>query len=74
MENQPCRNRVPTNEQFKHAQTRTIDNDKLNNLLARLETLEKEVVNVENVPKNEHIFANRPNLCKPKNPDGVDEE
>jgi len=74
MENQLCRNIVLTTEQMKHAQTRTIDNDKLNNLLARLETLEKEVVNAENSPKNEHIFPNRPNLCKTKNPNGLDEE
>jgi hypothetical protein len=73
MENQPCRNRVPTNEQFKHAQTRTIDNDKLKNLLARLEIVETELRNAENVPKNEHIFPDRPNLCRPKNPNGLEE-
>jgi len=69
-----CVYKTLTTEQVKtHSETRQIDNDKLNNLLARLETLEKEVVNAENSPKNEHIFPNRPNLCKTKNPNGLDE-
>jgi hypothetical protein len=70
-----CVYKTLTTEQLKtHSETRQIDNDKLNNLLARLETLEKEVVNAENSPKNDHIFPNRPNLCKTKNPNGLDEE
>jgi len=70
-----CVYKTFTTEQVKtHTETRQIDNDKLNNLLARLEIVETELRNAENVPKNEHIFPNRPNLCKPKNPDGLDEE
>jgi hypothetical protein len=54
MENQLCRNKVPTNEQIKHSQTRAIDpNTKL---------------------KNDHVIPNRPNFCKPKNLNGIDEE
>jgi hypothetical protein len=71
---QPCIYRTPTNEELKHSETRAIDNDKLNNLLARLETLEKEVVNAENSAEITHVIPNRPNLCRPKNPNGLDEE
>ena len=70
-----CVYKTLTTEELKtHSETRAIDNNKLKNLLDRLEIVEKELRNAENSPKNDHILPNRPNFCKPKSLDGVDEE
>jgi hypothetical protein len=68
-----CVYKTLTTEEMKHPETRAIDNNKLKNLLDRLEIVEKELRNAENSPKNEHIIPSRPNFCKPKNPNGEEE-
>jgi phage head maturation protease len=58
---------------FSHSETRAVDNNKLSNLLDRLTTIEKAVLDAENSVKSNHIIPNSPRFCKPKNPDGSEE-
>jgi len=71
----PCIYKTLTNEEIKHPETqqRIAKSATLPELLDRLETLEKAVLDAENSATNEHIIQNRPNFCKTKNPNGVDD-
>jgi len=70
-----CIYKTLTNEELKHPETqqRIARSATLPEMLDRLETLETEVWKAENSAKNNHIIPNRPNFCKPKSVDGVEE-